>query len=183
MVGYVTDAIVKALRGWDKLNAANVMTVRAVDGSSVVVNTTLPAIVIHINGTDGRGNTYFGGGIRQFFDLELWMIMDVPNYTFSPDKGMQSAQLDLSDEIIRCMEQSPLLDEVKQKHDLNMQFDRMETDTTYGTKGSLTVTVDVHKVVYACDVQFDPKEESFKHYVELKKVIIDNNHINESVVE
>ncbi len=92
MVGFVGEAVAKALREWPALQVANVMPVRAVDGASVVVNTPLPAIAIHINGTDGAGNTYLGGGIRQFFDLELWYLCDVPNFAFSPDTGHQAHQ-------------------------------------------------------------------------------------------
>lgn len=183
MVGYVQDAIATALRKWDKLRLANVIPVRSVDGESVVVNTPLPAVAIHINGTEGRGNTYFGGGIRLFFDLELLVLLDVPDYTLQKQGGTQSQQLDLSEEVIRCMELSPELDGIKQLHDFNMQFDRLETDTTYGTKGSLSFTIDVHKVVYTCDVAFDPQDEMFNRYVELKKVIINNNDINESIIE
>jgi hypothetical protein len=183
MVGYVQDAVANALSNWDALKAANIMPVRATDGASVVVNTPLPAIAVHINGTDGQGNTYFGGGIRQYFELTLHVLLPVTNYTFSKDKGLQAAMLDLSDDVIRCMEQTRLLDELKSKHDFNMQFDRMETDTTYGTQGSLSVAVDVHKVIYNCDVEFDPKDEAFKRYAELKKVIMDNNGINESIIQ
>lgn len=183
MVGYVQESIAYALKRWDALKDANVMPVRSVDGASVVVNTPLPCIVIHINGTEGEGNTYFGGGIRQYFDLELWYICDVPNYTFSKDDFIQAKKLDLSDDIIRCMELTKDLDELKVRHDFNWQFDRMETESTYGTKGSLAVTVDVHKIIYKCDVEFDLKDEAYNRYVTLKRVEIDNNGINKSVIE
>lgn len=181
MVGYVQDAIAKALSEWPALKAANIMPVRATDGVSVVVNTPLPAIAIHINGTDGNGNTYFGGGIRQYFELTLHVLLPITNYTFTRDAGTQATLLDLSDDVIRCMEQTEALDELKQRHDLNMQFDRMETDTTYGTHGAISVAVDVHRVVYSCDVAFDNKDDSYRRFVELQKVIIDNG-TNESIV-
>ena len=155
MVGYVQEAIAQALRKWEPLKVANVMPVRSVDGVSTIVNTPLPAVVVHINGIDGEGNTYLGDGIRQYFELELLYLCDVPNYTFSDDGGLQAKRLDLSDEVIRCIELTTELDEVKRKHDLNMQFDRMDTETTYGTKGALSVTVDVHRIVYKCDVELD----------------------------
>ena len=63
--------------------------------------------------------------------------------------------LDISDEVIRCIERTTLLDEVKANHDLNLQFDSMETETVYGTSGAMTVTVDVHKIVYKGSVEFD----------------------------
>jgi hypothetical protein len=148
-----------------------------------VVNTSLPAIVIHVVGTDGDGNTFIGGGIRQFFDLELWLLLDVPNYTFSPDKGMQAAKLDLSDDIIRCVEHPDFLSDVKTAHDLNMLYDKMESETTNATKGALTMTVDVHKVVYNCSVDFDPKDEAYNAYEELIRIEIDNNGVNESIIE
>lgn len=156
MVGYISDALATALSGWPELKQANIMPVRATDGANVVVNTTLPAIAVQVNGVDGEGNTYLGGGIRQYFEIVLHVILPVTNYTFSRDKGAQANTLDISDDVIRCMERTTLLDEVKQKHDLNMQFDRMETDTTYGTKGATNICVDVHRVIYKADVQFNP---------------------------
>lgn len=181
MVGYVQDAVANALSNWETLRAANIMPVRATDGASVVVDTPLPAIAVHINGVDGQGNTYIGGGIRQYFELALYVLLPITNYTFSRDKGAQAAMLDYSDEVIRCMELTELLDGLKRDHDLNMQFDRMETDTTYGTQGSQSVVVDVHKVIYNCDVQFDLKDEAYKRFVELKKVVIDNG-VNQSII-
>lgn len=180
MVGYVQDAIANALREWPALKATNIMPVRATDGSSVVVNTPLPAVAIHVNGVDGEGGS-FGRGIRQYFELTLHVLLEINNYTFSKDAGKQAAMLDISDEVIRCMENSRLLDDLKHTHDFNRQYNRMETETTYGTKGSISVVVDVHKVVYDCDVAFDMGEKAFRE-PELQKVIIDNNDINESII-
>lgn len=183
MVGYIQEAIAAALKAWEPLSSANVVVVRAVEGSSTVVNTSLPAIVVHVLGNDGQGNTYIGGGIRQYFDLELWMLLDVPNYTFSPDNNLQANKLDLSDEIIRCVEHPDFVLELKQTHDLNMQFDRMETETTFGSKNSLTVTIDVHKVIYSCSVAFDMKDEDYNRFADLERIEVDNNGINEIVIE
>lgn len=170
MVGYIQDAVAKALSDWTTLKTANVVPVRANEGGSVVINTPLPAVIVHVVGTDGEGNTFIGGGIRQYFDLELWVLIDIPNYSFSPDKGLQAAKLDLSDDVIRCVEHPDFLSNEKQVHDLNMQFDRMETETTYGTKGSLNITVDVHKVIYNCSVIFDPKATDYDQTANLDQI-------------
>ena len=182
MVGYIQDAVADAIRNWTALKNANVMPVRANEGGSVVVNTALPAVIIHVVGTDGDGNTFIGGGIRQFFDLELWVLIDIPNYTFSKDNGLQAAKLDISDDVIRCVEHPDFLSDIKSTHDLNMQFDRMETETTYGTKQSLTVTIDVHKVIYNCSVNFDLQDEAYNRYADLLRIEIDNNGVNTSVL-
>lgn len=172
MVGYISDGVANALSNWEALKQANVMPVRATEAASVVIDTPLPAIAVHVNGEEGQGNTYFGGGIRQYFELSLYVLLEIVNYTFSPDGGLQAEMLDLSDEVIRCMEQTELLDELKRKHDLNMQFDRMETDTSYGTNGATSVVVDVHKIIYKCDVEFDPKRK-FADSAELLRVEIE----------
>jgi len=182
MVGYIQEAVAKALSNWTALKNANVMPIRATDGSSVVVNTPLPAVVVHVVGTDGDGNTFIGGGIRQYFDLELWVLIDVPNYTFSKDNGLQSAKLDVSDDVIRCVEHPDFIKTEKQLHDLNMQFDRMETETTYGTKGSLNVTVDIHKIIYNCSVLFNPEDAAYNAYADLLRIEVDNNGVNESIL-
>lgn len=155
MVGYVSEAVATAIKKWDAFRALNVIPVRPTEGDSVVVNTPLPAIVVHVIGDEGEGNTFFGGGIRQYFEISLQCLIPTPNYTFTFDKGAQSDMLDLSDEVIRCIERTKELDEIKVKHDFNIQFDRMETDTTYATSGANTVTVDVHKIVYTGSVEFD----------------------------
>lgn len=175
MVGYVQDAVANALKKWEPLTQAFVSVVRATDGASVVINTDLPAIFVHVLGEDSHGNTYLGGGIRQYFELTLHYVAEIYNYTFSPDAGLQAKALDLSDEIIRCIELTSELDEVKHKHDLNLQFDRMETETAYATKIGTgnSVTVDVHKVIYKGDVEFDLNDEGYNRYVELMKVIIE----------
>jgi len=183
MVGYIQEAVALAIRDWLPLKNANVMPVRANEGDSVVVNTPLPAVVLHVVGTEGDGGIFIGGQIRQSFDLELWVLLDVPNYTFSKDKGLQAAKLDISDEVIRCVEHPNFLLDVKQEHDLNMQFNRMETDTTYGSRESLNVTVDIHKIIYSCSVDFDLKNEEYLRYALLKRIEVDNDGINQSVIE
>ena len=182
MVGYIQEAVAKAIQDWPALKTANVMPVRANEGNSVVINTPLPAVIVHVLGTDGDGNTFIGGGIRQFFDLELWTLIDVPNYTFSKDKGMQAAKLDVSDDVIRCVEHPDFLAAEKVTHDLNMLFDRMETETTYGTKGALNVTIDIHKVIYNCSVVFDMQDEAYNAYANLDVIEVDNNGVNESTL-
>ena len=181
MVGYVQEAVANALRNWPALEQAKIVPVRATSGDSVVVNTPLPAIVVHVNGVDGSGYS-FGRGIRQYFELSLHVLIEVNNYSFSKDGGKQAEMLDLSDEVIRCMENSQLLDGIKQKHDFNRQYNRMETDKTYGTSGAISVLVDVHKVIYDCDVAFDMGEKAFEG-VELKQVNVDNNGINEIILK
>lgn len=183
MVGYIQDAVAKAIQNWPTLKTANVMPVRANEGNSVVINTPLPAVIIHVVGTEGDGNTFIGGGIRQFFDLELWTLIDVPNYSFSQDRGLQAAKLDISDDVIRCAEHPDFLAAEKSAHDLNMMFDRMETETTYGTKGALNVTIDIHKVIYTCSVNFDLKDAAYNQYVELLRMEVDNNGVNQTIIE
>lgn len=173
MVGYVTNAVAKALKNWDALKDANIIPIRATGGESVVVNTPLPAIAVHLNGEDGEGNTFLGGGIRQYFELALHYLLPITNYTFSADNDKQSEMLDLSDEIIRCIECSTELNNVKEKHDLNLQFDRFETDTTYATQGATSVMIDVHKIVYKGSVNFDPCKDKLSGVV-LETVNIEN---------
>ena len=183
MVGYIQEAIAQAIRDWPELRAVNAVPVRATDGSSIVVNTPLPAIIINVVGNDGEGNTFIGGVIRQYFDLELWVLLDVPNYTFSKDAGLQAKNLDISDDVIRCVEHPDFLADVKAAHDLNMQFDRMETETTYGTKNALSVTIDIHKVIYNCSVAFNKKDEAYNRYADLERIEVDNNEINQIIIE
>lgn len=182
MVGYISEAVAKAIRDWPALKKYNVIPIRATEGDSVTVNTPLPAIAIHVMGDEGEGNTFFGGGIRQYFELQLYCLLPAPNYTFTFDKGAQANMLDLSDEALRCMERTTKLDELKLEHDLNLQFDRVETDQTYATTGANTVTVDVHKIIYKGSVDFDLYSDKEKHpttEVELKQVdIIEKDYEN-----
>lgn len=182
MVGYIQQAVAEALQSWEALQTANVMPVRANDGDSVVINTPLPAVIVHVVGTEGDGNTYIGGGIRQYFDLELWVLIDVPNYTFSKDSSLQANKLDVSDDVIRCVEHPDFLSAEKLAHDLIMQFDRMETESTQGARGSMNITIDVHKVIYSCSVEFDPQDTSYKAYADLLLIDIDNNGVNHSEI-
>ena len=141
MVGYIGEAVAEALRTWPALMDANVLPIRATDGTTVVVNTpSLPAVAIHVLGDDGEGNTFIGGGIRLYFMLCVYAMVPLTNYTFSPDGGKQSALLDLPEEIIRCLESQ----------------DRLDTDTTYATKDAMSITVSVQKIVYKGSVKFDP---------------------------
>lgn len=157
MVGYVGEAIAAALKSWPALKQANVIPVRATDGNSVVVNTPIPAIAVYISGddNDGAGDTFFGGGIRQHFDLLMCVVLPITNYSFSPDLGRQRDVLDLSDEVIRCMERTDVLDDLKTRHDFNFQYVSTSTETTYATRGANSVTVEVHKIRYKGSVEFD----------------------------
>lgn len=183
MVGFIEQSVVKALRAWEPLNRANVMTVRANDGMTTVVNTPLPAIAVHVLGAHGDRSVSIGGAIRQHFELELHYICVPENYSFSPDGGIQRDLLDLSDEILRCMELTREMDDVKREHDLNMMFDRIETEQTFGTRGSLSITADVHKIVYNCDIEFDLGAASYNKYVELMRVDMDATDFQESYHE
>lgn len=157
MVGYIGEAVAEALRTWPALKNANVLPIRATDGTTVVVNTpSLPAVAIHVLGDDGEGNTFIGGGIRLYFMLCVYAMVPLTNYTFSPDGGKQSALLDLPEEIIRCLESPDSLVTLKQTFDCNLQFDRLDTDTTYATKDAMSITVSVQKIVYKGSVKFDP---------------------------
>ena len=163
MNGYLSDAVANALKNWDPLKSVHMVPIRATDGTTVIENCPIPAIAIHLMGTDdneAEGGTAFGGGIRFYFDLILYCLLPVTNYTFSPDFGKQAQMLDMSEDVVRCIEQTTLLDEVKKEHDLNLQFSSMTTDTTYGTRGAESVVVDVHKVIYKGSVKFDPKDPS-----------------------
>jgi len=175
MIGYVSDGVAKALRSWDALREANIIPVRATDGNSAIVNTPLPAVAIHVIGEEGAdGSVFLGGGIRQYFELSLYVLLPLANFTFTPDGGAQTEMLDISDEVLRCIETTEALDDLKQRHDLNMQYDRMETDTTYGTQGATSVTVDVHKIIYKASVHFDPKRPPapIADYVTVKDIEI-----------
>lgn len=183
MVGYIQDAVAAALKEWPALKAANIVPVRPNEGDSIVVNTSLPAIIVHVVGEDGDGNTFIGGGIRQHFMLELWTLIDIPNYSFSNDGGVQAKKLDVSDDVIRCVEHPDFVKDVKQVHDLHMHYDHMATETTHGSKGSLAVTIDAHKVIYKCSVQFDPQDEAYNAYADLIRIEVDNNGVNESIIE
>lgn len=174
MVGYLGAAVAAALRQWPALKQANIFPTRAAEGTTVVVDTPLPAIVIHVIGTDDpedEGGISFGGGIRFYFNLFMYVLLPVTNYSYSPDGGKQAELLDLSEDVVRCIEQTDVLDEVKRQHDLNLQFVNMPTDTTYGTRGAESVLVDVHKVSYKGSVSFDPKDKN-KIEATLEKIII-----------
>lgn len=175
MVGYVTDAVATALKNWSALATANVIPLRAAAGDSVVIDTPIPAIVVHVFVDENDGNTFIGGGIRHYFRLELHYIAPIINYSFSFDSGKQADMLDLSDEIIRCMERTKDLDYIKTRHDFSIQFDRMETSTTMAMQNANTVTVDVHKIIYRGSVEFDlynDKEARPVECVTLNKVNI-----------
>lgn len=183
MVGYVSFAVANALRNWQPLTTKGLIPVFATDSTGVVVDTPIPAIALHISGEDGYGNTFLGGGIRFYFELQLHCIIPLTNYTFSADNNTQSDMLDISEEIVTCMEHSEDLNDVKVKHDLNLQFDRMETYQTYATNNAISVAVDVHKIVYKGSVEFKPNFSGDKYLYELKRVEIDNNKINKIVIE
>lgn len=180
MIGYVTDAIANALKTWKPLQEANVIPIRATDGMSAVVNTPLPAVAVHISGDTGEGNTFIGGGIRQYFEIALYVLLPVVNYTFSPDRGTQANVLDLSDEVIRCMERTSAFSDIQKRHDFNIQYDRTELDETYGTQGANSVVVDIHKIIYKGSVAFDPynDKEERPTDVELKQVNIEKENEN-----
>lgn len=180
MVGTVMYAVANALAKWDKLKEHNLYPVRTTGGTVVLEDAPLPCIAVHLVGKEGKGNTYFGGGIRQYFDLELYVITQAYNVSFTTDAGMSA--LDMSNDVIRCMELTTELDEVKQKLDLNLQYNRMDTETTYATVSAMSVMCDVHKIVYDADVHFDPLDEEINRYVQLKRVEIYNG-VNESVIQ
>jgi len=175
MIGYLQDGIAKALKAYEPLKLANIEPIRAIEGDSAVINTPLPAIVIHIIGVDGEGNTFIGGGIRQYYSVQLWVLNVVTNFTFTKDNGLQAKMLDISDEVIRCIENTTLLDTIKQTVDLQMQFDRIESDVTYGSKGAQAVTVDVQKIIYECSVEFNRFPADYVSDANLDAVEINNN--------
>ena len=171
MVGYISNAVANAIKNWPALRAANIVPILATDGDSVAINTSLPAVAVHVLTGDGAGDhgVALGGGIRVSFELALYVMLPILNYSFSPDRGKQAALLDMSDEVLRCMEQTNQFVELERVYDFSIQFDRMEIDKTYGTQGANTVAVDVHKVIYQGSVQFDPRDDRYPD-AELERV-------------
>lgn len=182
MVGYVTDAVVDSLRKWTKLTKEYIFPVYATDGVTEVTDTPIPCVAIHVNGDTGHDNTYIGGGVRLYFELQLLYIVPIMNTNFTPDNGKQSERLEISEEIINCMEQvtrlekqPDLMSQVCIEHDLNLQFSRLETQTTYARKGTESVLCQVHSIVYKGDVRFDTKYDRDTDVV-LKHVKADINN-------
>lgn len=58
MVGYVSEAVAKALKNWKPLADAGIIPIRATGGTTVLENIPLPSIGLHVIGDDGEGNTF-----------------------------------------------------------------------------------------------------------------------------
>lgn len=179
MVGYVQTAVADAIRNWLPLKEKGVSPILAVQGENIVTDTQLPAILVHVFGTDGQGNTYIGGEIRLYFELSLHMVTQITNSSFTPDKGLQAKAFDLSEEVIRCIERSDKLQNVRLEHDMSLQFDRMTTYSTYAYGKTNSVPVDVHQIVYNGSVEF--KVGDTNGYP-LEVVDINNNDINHVIL-
>lgn len=182
MEGYITTAVAKALKAWEPLKGANVFVVNAIEGDSVVVNTTPPAVAVHVRENNDLPSSQIGGQIRQRFDLALFCILPLTNYTFSPDSGLQAKMLDITDEVLRCMEMFRLHPgDTQIGHDWNLIYGRTEHDTAYGTGTSgLSIVCRIHKLIYECSVEFDLYNTGGVQPGEnVQQIDLDTHYINE----
>lgn len=186
MIGIISYNVGQALREWPglKSDGINVSITRATDNTISIENIDLPLVVVHIRGEEGAGNTYIGGGIRLYFELALYYISVTHDYSMSNKlTGVDVEVLDRSLEVMRCMERTTLLDDIKNRFDFNFQFDRKEDEQTHALTGPTTIPADIQKIVYKCDVEFNPYNEEDVEWVRLKRIELDNNGIAITIIE
>lgn len=116
MYGEIINAIVTGLRSTPTAVKNKVAVLLTGDDEEQTVNTTLPAIAITVLNSD-NAQVYIGGLIEDRVDIQLAVILDLTNQSWSRDNSTQANGLTIASSIRNDFERLKLTDEFKQLRD------------------------------------------------------------------
>lgn len=135
MDGKVNQAFVNALRSFDLVKNENMGIVIAGEDGEVIINTALPAIAVHTRGLDSNSGTYIGGTFQQGYSIDVCVIINLDNFSASPDNYFQYNQMDLAYRLANLLnkyEYIPFFDELRKEHDFSMVLNGIRSDVRRG---------------------------------------------------
>lgn len=103
MYGEIIDTIITGLRSTQVAKSKKIPVVMTSDDEEGTVNTTLPAIAVTVMNSD-NAQVYIGGLIEDRIEIQLAVLMDLTNYSWSKDKSVQSNIITLGSEIRNAFE-------------------------------------------------------------------------------
>lgn len=154
MVGKLQEAFVSFLRNapFIEQSGVNVALSNTSAGLEEVVNTPLPAVVIHVERSESPA-VCIGGMIIDHFLVVLSVITDFINYSLSEDEGVQVDTKNLPYDIrnlIECGKDCEVWDELRHDYDLSMVYNGMSWQKAKATNDGEELAVDNVQIVYAC---------------------------------
>lgn len=116
MYGDIINAIVAGLRSTPTVVKNKVAVLLTGDDEEQTVNTTLPAIAITVMNSD-HAQVYIGGLIEDRVDIQLAVIVDLTNQSWSRDNSTQASVLTIASEVRNAFEHLKLTDAFKELRD------------------------------------------------------------------
>lgn len=116
MYGEIINAIVAGLRSTPTVVKNKVAVVLTGDDEEQTVNTALPAIAITVLNSD-NAQVYIGGLIEDRVDVQLAVILDLTNQSWSRDNSTQANGLTIASSIRNDFERLKLTTEFKKLRD------------------------------------------------------------------
>lgn len=152
MIGTLTDTFVAALREAPVVteNGVNVSVMN--DEGQGLVNTPLPAVVVHVRNSN-KPTVFIRGGICDWFDVSLNVLVDFDNYSVTPDGGIQTKMRNMAYEIRRYIEKvkrGPLFSTLIDEYDFFPLYRGIETYQTAAFVGTVGKDIDVFRILYQC---------------------------------
>lgn len=154
MYGEIIETVISGLRTTPIVKAKNIAVVLTSDDEEGTVNTTLPAIAVTIMNSDDA-QVYIGGVIEDRIQIQLAVIVDLANYSWSKDGSFQADMISLGREVRNAFEQLKNSSAFRQLRDVcnfNPQYRGFKTYKRIALRKQLKSEVMVVELQYITSV-------------------------------
>lgn len=152
MIGTLIDTVVKALRSAPVVIENNVSVAILETEGRDLVNTALPAVVVHIENSE-NADVSIGGLICDHVKLHLSVIASLDNPSLSPDNNIQINALNLSTRIrnyIEAAKRSKLFSELVEKANFNALYKGFNAYQSEAFRRDAEINVMVYDLSWQC---------------------------------
>lgn len=150
MYGEVIDAVIGELRKSRRLASAKLSMVAISTDETQTVNTPLPAVAVGFEESMGA-DVFIGGAIRDRLNLRLCVMVDLTNFSWSPDSNEQARLLSLGHLVRREFEQaktSRSFDDLYRRYDFFPLYRGFKTYQRIAMRNDFRKEVSIFELVY-----------------------------------
>lgn len=150
MYGEVIDTVVKVIRGSRELRPLNISVVAISTDETQVVNTPLPCVAVALE-ESMNADVFIGGLIKDKLNLRLCVMVDLTNFSMTPDGNEQAKLLSLARRVRSAIEkakQGPLFNKLYCEFGFFPIYQGFKTYQRVGVQKELRKEISVIEIVY-----------------------------------
>lgn len=154
MFGDVIDRLVFVLRTLDVVNKEAISVVLVANDEDGTVNTNLPAVALSIKDSN-NSTTYIGGAIQDRLNIELSVIVNLTNFSWSGDSKVQAKVISIAhrfrDELMLAQKAGMFLC-LKNKYDFYLRYNGFTTFTRIAVRKTMQEEVLVVQLKFSTPI-------------------------------